>query len=67
MKHFQRAYLRSFPGLNVLASLHLVNIQPNSKLHPLHQNSGPAPGCLNLTKGGDSLFFTVSLFTSSSR
>ena len=38
MKHFQRAYLRPFPGLNVLASLQLVIIQPNSKLHPPHQN-----------------------------
>ena len=35
IKHFQRAYLGPIPGLNVLASLYLVNIQPNSKLHPL--------------------------------
>ena len=34
MKHFQRAYLRQFPGLNLLTSLYLVNIQPNLKLHP---------------------------------
>ena len=34
MKHHQKAYLRSFPGLNVSTSLYLVNIQPNSKLHP---------------------------------
>ena len=33
MKHFQKAYLRPFPGLNVLAA-NLVNIQPNSKLLP---------------------------------
>ena len=33
MKRFQRAYLCPFQGLNVLASLYLVNIQPNSKLH----------------------------------
>ena len=38
MKQFQRAYERPFPGLNVLTSLYLVNIQPNSKLHPPHQN-----------------------------
>ena len=39
MKHFQSAYLRPFPGLNLLTSLHLVNIQPNSKWHPHpHQN-----------------------------
>ena len=31
----KRAYLRSFLGLT---SLHSVNIQPNSKLHPFHQN-----------------------------
>ena len=34
MKHFQRVYLRPFPGQNALALLYLVNIQPNSKLHP---------------------------------
>ena len=38
MKHFHRAYLLPFPLLNVSASLYLVNIQPNSKLHPPHQN-----------------------------
>ena len=36
---FFKAYLRPFLGLNVLVSLYLVNIQPNSKLHPPpHQN-----------------------------
>ena len=30
--------LFAFPGLNLLTSSYLVNIQPNSKLHPLHQN-----------------------------
>ena len=47
MKHFQMAYLRPFPGLNVLAgiaSLYLVNIQKNSKLHPPPPKlSGSAP------------------------
>ena len=38
IKHFQKAYLRPFLGLNVLTFLYLVNIQPNSKLHPPHQN-----------------------------
>ena len=34
-QQFQRAYLcRPFPGLNVITSLCLVNIQPNLKLHP---------------------------------
>ena len=32
MKHFQKAYLRPFPGLNVFAFI-VVNIQPNSKFH----------------------------------
>ena len=27
MKNFERAYLHPFPGINVLASLYLVNIQ----------------------------------------
>ena len=35
MKHFERTYLRPFTGLNVL---YLVNIQPNLKAHPPHQN-----------------------------
>ena len=34
MKHYQKAYLRSFPSLNLSTSLYLVNIQPNLKLHP---------------------------------
>ena len=34
MKHFQKAYLRPFPGLIVLTSLYLANIQPKFILHP---------------------------------
>ena len=34
IKHFQKAYLRLFPGINVLTSLYLVYVQPNSKLQP---------------------------------
>ena len=32
------AHLCPFSVLNVLTSLYLVDIQPNSKLHPPHQN-----------------------------
>ena len=39
MKQFQKANLRPFPCLNVLTFLYLVDIQPNSNLHPPpHQN-----------------------------
>ena len=38
IKFFRRTFLSPFPGLNVLASLSLVNTQPNLKLHPPHQN-----------------------------
>ena len=45
VKQFQKAYSRPFPGLNVLTSLYLVNIQHNSKLHhPQPKLSRPAPG-----------------------
>ena len=45
MKHFKKAYLRPFLGLNVRTSLCLANIQPNSKLHPPPSKlSGSAPG-----------------------
>ena len=39
---FKQEYLRSFPGLT---SLHLVNIQPNSKLHLPTKSSGSALAC----------------------
>ena len=39
MKQFYGAYLGPFPGLNVLTSLGLVNIQPDSfKITSPHQN-----------------------------
>ena len=45
MKYFKKAYLLPCLGLNVLTSLYLVNIQPNSKLlPPLPKLSGSAPG-----------------------
>ena len=46
MKHFQRAYLPPFPGLNVEVNVFvfIVNIQPSSKLHsPPRKFSGFAP------------------------
>ena len=47
MKQFQKAYLRPFPGLNVLTFLYLVDIQPNSNLHPPPPKlSGSAPDFL---------------------
>ena len=38
MKHFKKAYLLPCLGLNVLTPLHIVNIQPNSKLLSPYQN-----------------------------
>ena len=39
---FQKAYLRPVPGLNIITSLYLVNILPNSNLHPPPKFSGSA-------------------------
>ena len=46
MKNFQRAYLRSVPRLNVYTVFvyTVVNIQPNSKLHPPPKFSTSTPG-----------------------
>ena len=41
IKHFKKAYLPSFPGLDVFV---LVNIQPNSNYIPPSKFSGSAPG-----------------------
>ena len=49
MKHYQKAYLRSFPGLNVSTSLYLVNIQ-------LIQNYIPPPKLSRFAPGDDLLF-----------
>ena len=43
MKHFQKAYLRPFPGQTVFA---LVNIQPNSKVHPPHNQKFWIRSCI---------------------
>ena len=46
MKHFQRAYLHPILGLT---SLHLVNVQPNSKLHSPTKNFWMR-SCSNVTR-----------------
>ena len=56
----KRAYLRSFSGLT---SLHSVNIQPNSKLHPHPPKfSASAPGWCGFRESLSGLRHRVALW-----